>query len=245
MVIVQCDTQAEDFIAAFDVNTGRELWRTARDELPSWGTPNVFSHANQPELVANGSNFIMGYDPTTGKELWRLGGSSQITAPTPVFNKSLIIVTSGRRPEKPIFALRPGARGDLTLTETRPTNDYVAWHEQGSGPYMPTPLIYGEYLYCLQNQGILDCYAIETGERLYRTRLQHGGGGFSASPVASDNHLYLSGEDGDVFVVKAGAEYEWLSVQSLGEVIMATPAIAKNTLIIRGRDHLFAIRASE
>ena len=102
-----------------------------------------------PELVTNASNFVRGYDPKTGKELWRLGGSSKITAPTPIFADGLIVVASGRAPERPVFAVRPGARGDLTLANGRPSSDAVAWSKTGRGSYMPTPLVYDGILYVL------------------------------------------------------------------------------------------------
>lgn len=115
LVILQCDTQADSFLVALDATTGEIVWKTERDELPSWGTPTVATTPNGPELVTNGSNFVRGYDPANGRELWRLGGSSKITAPTPIFADGLHIIASGRAPERPIFAVRPGARGDLTL----------------------------------------------------------------------------------------------------------------------------------
>ncbi len=241
MVIVQVDTQEKDFLIACHLRTGETKWKTARDELPSWGTPTVVTNGKSAQIVTNGSNHILGYD-LTGNELWRLGGSSQITAPTPVFNEELIIVASGRRPEKPIFAIRPGAKGDLTLPEDSDTSEYIAWRVKGRGPYMPTPLIYGQLLFTLQNQGILDCYDLTTGKEIYRERISHGGGGFSASPVACNEKLYLSGEDGDVFVIQVGKEFQQLNMNQMNEVVMATPAIADNTLLIRGRDHLYAIR---
>ena len=234
-VIVQCDQQKGSFIEAFDRKTGRTVWRTERDELPSWGSPAVYPGPPRAELITNSSNFVRGYDPATGKELWRLGGSSKITAPTPVFGSGLIIVASGRRPEAPIFAIRPGGAGDITKTKS------VAWQKEQRGSYMPTPLIYGEHLYVLANQGILDCYDLKTGAEIYRQRIAHQGSGFSASPVVSDGKIYLSSEDGDVFVVKAGRDFELLSKNSLGEPIMATPAIAGGLLLVRTEHTVWAI----
>jgi outer membrane protein assembly factor BamB len=241
LVIVQCDTQDESFITALDVKTGKTVWKTIRDELPSWGTPTVFDAADRHELVANGSNFIRGYDPETGKELWRLGGSSNIATPTPVANDELIVVTSGRRPVKPIFAIRPGAKGDITLPDGKTTSDFVAWSSSGRGPYMPTPVMYRDHLYVLNNNGVLDCYDLATGDEIYRERIPHGGGGFSASPVAADGKLYLPSEDGSVFVVKAGPAFELLSQNPMGQRIMASPALSDGMLYIRAEHHLFAI----
>lgn len=240
-VIIQSDTQGEDFILALDGKTGETLWKTGRDELPSWGTPTVVSFQGRHELVTNASNFIRGYDPETGQELWRLGGSSQITAPTPIFGQGLIIVASGRRPEKPIFAIRPGSRGDITLEKGSSSNQFVAWHHQRRGSYMPTPLIYRGRLYVCENHGIFSAYEMETGKEIYRTRLPHRGGGFSASPVASDGIIYLSGEDGDILAVAAGDVFQVVSQSPMGERIMATPALSDGKMLVRTQHHLFAI----
>lgn len=240
-VIVQCDTQKEDFVLALDVESGSVLWRANRDELPSWGTPNIYAGEKRVELVTNASNFIRGYDPETGKELWRLGGSSQITAPTPIFFQDLIVVASGRRPDAPIFVMRAGASGDITLPKGSTTSKDIVWSRQQRGPYMPTPLIYGSNLYVLANQGIFDCYELRTGKELYRQRIPHQGGGFSSSPVAADGRIYLSSEDGNIFVVKAGVEFQLLSTNPMGERLMATPALSEGRMYVRGEKNLFAI----
>jgi len=237
-VIVQCDQQKGSFLEAFDRNSGKTLWRTERDELPSWGTPTVYAGKTRTELIANGSNFVRGYDPATGKELWRLGGSSKITAPPPVYADGMIVVASGRRPEAPIFAIRAGASGDITGKKS------VAWQKEQRGSYMPTPLIYRGYLYVLANMGILDCYEFETGKEIYRQRIPNQGSGFSASPVASDGKIYLSTEDGDIVVVKAGPRFQLLKKNEMGEPLMAAPAISFGSLLVRTEHHLWAIGAA-
>jgi outer membrane protein assembly factor BamB len=236
-VFVQCDTQGESFLIALDVATGKTLWRTPRDELPSWGTPTFYpgDEKNEPELITNGSNFIRGYDPATGVERWRLGGSSKITAPTPVFAEGICIVASGRAPERPIFAFRPGGRGDIS------SSNHVVWSKTRRGPYMPTPLIYQGKVYILNNDGPFACYDLQTGDEHYYLRLPHRGDGFSASPVASNGKLYLSSENGDVLVVEADENFKEPVSYSLGEPIMATPAISGGVLFVRGARHLFAI----
>ncbi len=196
---------------------------------------------DRTELVTNGSNYIRGYDPKTGKELWRLGGSSKITAPTPVFSDEFIVVASGRRPEAPIFVIRPGGSGDITLPINQTSSRQIAWSKQQRGPYMPTPLIYHDYLYTLANQGILDCYELKTGKEIYRQRIPHQGGGFSASPIAADGRIFLPGEDGDIFVVKAGPDFELLATNPMGELLMATPALSDGMMFVRTQHHLFAI----
>jgi outer membrane protein assembly factor BamB len=241
LVIVQCDTQNESFLLAADIKTGKTVWKTIREELPSWGTPTIYPGKERVELITNASNFIRGYDPATGHELWRLGGSSKITAPTPIFSGDLIVVASGRRPEAPIFVIRAGASGDITLRNEQTSSQHIAWSKQKRGSYMPTPLIYGDYLYVLANQGIFDCYNLKTGEEIYRERLSHQGGGFSASPVAADGKIYLPSEDGGIFVVKAGPHFALLATNQMGELLMATPAISAGMMFVRTQHHLFAI----
>ena len=232
LVIVQCDTQNESFVLAADITTGRTVWKTVRKELPSWGTPTVYvpSRGAGAELVTNASNFVRGYDPDTGTERWRLGRSSKITAPTPVFADGLIIVASGRAPERPIFAIRPGGQGDITPAADRESGAFVAWSKTGRGSYMPTPLIYGGVVYVLGNPGLLDAYELRSGAEIYRQRIPHQGSGFSASPVAADGRIYLSSEDGDIFVVQSGREFKLLATHSMGEPLMATPALADGHL---------------
>ncbi len=243
LVIVQCDTQNESFVLAADAATGKTVWKTARQELPSWGTPTIYEPASggRAELVTNASNFVRGYDPETGKERWRLSRSSKITAPTPVFSKDLVIVASGRAPERPIFAIRPGGEGDITPADGQTASPNVKWSKTGRGSYMPTPLIYGGIVYVLGNAGLFDAYDLETGDEIYRQRLEHGGSGFSASPVAADGKIYLSSEDGDMFVVRAGRTFELLAKNPMGEPLMATPALVGGTMLVRGERHVFAV----
>ncbi len=241
LVFVQCDTQQDSFIVALDARTGETVWKADRDELPSWSTPTVYEGSTGPELITNAANFIRAYDPRTGQELWRLGGSSKITAPTPVFVDELIVVASGRHPERPIFVVRAGARGNITLQDGLESNESVVWSRQGRGPYMPTPLIYRGILYVLGNNGVLDAYDLVAGEELYRARVPHRGSGFSASPVAADGKIYLSNEDGDVVIVRAGPKFEHIATNTMGELLMATPALSEGVMYVRTSGSLFAI----
>jgi outer membrane protein assembly factor BamB len=241
LVILQCDTQKDSFVLALDSETGETVWKTDRDELPSWGTPSVYEGPSGAELITNASNFIRGYDLRSGKELWRLGGSSKITAPTPIFTNELIVVASGRRPEQPIFVLRPGARGDITLADGQTESKAIVWSRRRRGPYMPTPLIHDGLLYVLANNGIFDAYDLATGDEIYRTRIPHLGSGFSASPVAADGKIYLSNEDGDMIVVAVGREFNHIATNSMGELLMATPALSQGVMYVRAVKNLFAI----
>jgi outer membrane protein assembly factor BamB len=245
LVIVQADQQKGSFLIALRLQDGEIAWKTLRDELPSWATPTVYPGRDKKsaELVTNAPNFIRGYDPESGKELWRLGRSSNITAPTPIFDKDVIVVASGRRPNAPVFVLKAGARGDITLPEGATTGGHVLWTREKAGSYMPTPLIYGEYLYVLKNQGILTCTHLLSGEQKYEVRLSGVTSGFSASPVAADGRLYFASEDGDVLVVAAGPKFELLATNSMGQPLMATPALSDGLMLVRGERDLFAVGA--
>ena len=241
LVILQVDTQADSFLLAVKAETGETVWKTAREELPSWGTPTVAETVNGPVLVTNASNFIRGYDPRTGEELWRLGGSSKITAPTPIFADGLFVIASGRAPERPIFAVRAGAKGNITLTGGATSNDAVAWSKINRGSYMPTPLAYRGILYVLANNGLFDAYDLDTGAEIYRQRVSTVGNGFSASPVAADDKIYLSNEDGDIIVVTAGPTFEQVAVNAMGELVMATPALSRGVMYVRTVRSLVAV----
>lgn len=231
LAIVQVDQQKGSFLIALNKRDGTVAWRAERDELPGWGTPNVAVFQGRAELVTNGSNAVRAYDPETGKELWRIGGSSKITAPTPVFTDGFIVVASGRRPEAPIFVVRSGSRGA------------IAWQKQQRGPYMPTPLIHDGLLYVLGNAGIFDCYELASGKEVYRNRIPHSGSGFSASPVVAAGRIYLAGEDGEILAVKAGRTFEILARNDIGGPVMATPAISGGALYVRTERVLYAIGA--
>jgi len=242
-VIVLCDRQKDSFIAAFDLKDGREIWRTARAELPTWGTPTVVEGKDRAEVVTNGSKAIRGYDADTGKELWTLGPNSEIACTTPVAGQGLIFVTAGYPPVQPIYAIKIGSAGNLTLPAGKSSSDAVAWSAQRGGVYLPSPIVYGDQFYTLSNSGILTAYDAKAGNRVYQQRLQ--GDSFVASPVAAAGNLYLASEDGDVFVVKAGPQFELVAKNPVGEPILATPAWADDLLIVRGASHLFAIAERE
>jgi len=239
-VIVQCDRQKDSFIAAFDLKDGKELWRTARAEIPAWGTPTIATAEGHAEMVTNGTKAIRGYDPDTGKELWTLGPNSEITCTTPVFGHGLIFVTAGYPPVQPIYAIKTGSKGDLTLKDGKDSSDAIAWSKKTGGSYLPSPIVYGDHLYLVNNNGVLTAYEAKTGNRVYQQRVGPGGA-FTASPIAAAGKLYIATEEGDVYVVKAGPQFELLAKNSVGEPVLATPALSGDLLIVRGARHLFAI----
>jgi outer membrane protein assembly factor BamB len=239
LVILQFDLSRDSFMAAYSLEDGSRVWSTPRDEIPSWSTPTVWKNSKRTEIVTNASQYARGYDPATGKELWRLAKKSEATIPTPVPAGDRIFVVSGNRPIQPIFALKPGATGDISLKEGQTSNEFVAWGKMRGGPYMPTPIVYGPHLYICSNAGIVTCYEAATGQEVYRERI--GGTSYTASPVAADGRLYFVSEQGEVRVVKAGAEFELLAVNAMDDVCMAVPAISGGVLFVRTQHTLYAL----
>lgn len=236
LVIVQCDTQGQAFLAAFNLKDGKEVWRTPREEDSSWSTPTILESKSGAELVASGTKFYRGYDPMTGKELWRLADGADVKIPTPVTAQGLYFLGGGSSHEKlNFFAVRAGARGEIKSTES------LAWQSNAIKPHVVTPIVYGDYLYVCTDSGILTQFNAKTGEAGFRGRLGRGAA-FNASPVAADGRIYFASEDGEVFVVKAGSTFELLARNPVGEVMIATPAITDRMLILRGQHHLFGIK---
>ncbi len=241
MVIVQCDIQKDSFVAAFDIGDGREIWRTPRNEVPTWSTPTIQEGPDRTQIIVNGFKHIGGYDVRTGKEIWRMTGGGDIPVPTPVLWNDLAFITNAHGPAAPIYAIRTSATGDISLSGDATSNDHVAWANLRIGNYMQTLLVYDDLLYACRDNGIQACYEPLTGKNVYRQRLGSGSSGFTASPVAADGKLYYSSEEGDIYVVQAGREQEVIATNPMGEVVMATPAISEGKLYIRGQSHLFCI----
>jgi outer membrane protein assembly factor BamB len=240
-VIVQCDIiGGQGFLASLDLETGKEIWRTPREDVATWSTPNFLNRYGERQIVVNGFSHIGGYDFDTGKELWRLRNGGDAPVPTPVFGQGLIFIHSSHGRFQPIFAIRPQARGDITLNPESTTNEYIVWSIKRGGAYMPTNLVYGNYLYNLRMNGNLTCFNAGTGEEVYRERIPDAMG-ITASGVASNGKLYYSLELGDVVVIKAGPEFEILSRNPMDDLIMASPAISENMIFFRTQHYLVAV----
>lgn len=239
LVIVQADGHKQSFIAAFNLKDGKQAWRVERNEITSWTTPTIYRGKDRVELIANGGRYIRGYDPSTGKELWRFADNdTQVKMQAPLIANDLIYITGGYPPGRAMYAFRPGAVGDISLKSGEDKNAFLAWSTSKGSPYTPTPIIYGDLFYALADNGVLSAYDAKTGENIYQQRLPTS---FSASPVAANGKLYLSSEDGDVFVVKAGRQYELLSRNVMGQPLMATPALTEGMLIVRGENAIYAL----
>jgi len=239
--IVLCDVNNQSFITALDLATGKDIWRTLRDETPTWGTPTVHRSEDRTQVIINGYKHIGGYEVDTGKAIWRMHGGGDIPCPTPVVSNGLVFITNAHGRMRPIYAIKLEAEGDISLARDEKSNQYIPWFYPRRGSYQPTPLVLDDLLYVADNGGILTCYVADTGEELYRNPIGGDISSYSASPVAADGKLYFSDEYGNIHIVKAGPTYEHLAVNKMDEICMASPAISGKTLFIRARRNLYAI----
>jgi len=231
-------------LIALDAATGREIWSAPRTEGSGWATPHVWENDVRTEIVVSGKNSVRSYG-LDGKPLWGLRGTTSLAIPSPFSGEGLLFVGSGFQMEsvRPLYAIRPGATGDISPSDGETSNKYVAWWRPQLGPYHPTPVLYRGLLYVLMDSGFLLCHDAKTGKEIYgKRRVTREGGRFSASPWAYNGSIFCPSEDGDTYVVQAGAEFKVVGKNSLGEMTMASPAIADGSLYIRTRGNLYCIR---
>ena len=242
------DNENQSFLAAFDARTGKELWRTPRAVEPvrktGWSTPFVWENRLRTEVVTLGPGVAISYG-LDGRELWRIKRMGAVAIQSPFAWNDILFMTSGTGGDdnKPIVAIRAGGSGDITPSEPANKNEHVVWYERvAGGTYLPTPVIYRNALYVLYDKGIFSRYNVDTGERVFRSRIAPEASAFTASPWAYDGKIFLLSEEGNTFVVEAGDEYRLLGVNSLDEFALATPAIVGDRLLIRTQSHLYSIR---
>ncbi len=248
-VVIVNDNQKQQYIAAFDKQTGKELWRTPRDLQASkeaagfrsgWTTPYVWKNSARTEIVTVGPGIAVSYD-LAGKELWRLAGMSPAPIPSPFAYDGWLYVNGGRG--KPMFVVKPGASGDISLKTGEKSNDSVVWSDNRGGVYLPTPVAYDGGLYVLNEAGMLTRFDLKTGEQNYKSRLVAGGSGnFTSSPWAYNGKVFCLDEEGKTYVVVAGAEFKLDHVNDQDEMALATPAIVGDRLLLRTETKLYSIR---
>ncbi len=241
-IVIQADVQKGSFIAAFDVATGKELWRTARQDVPTFSTPTVLQVGDRTQVLVNGWKHTGAYDLATGREVWKLNGGGDIPVPVPVTGLGLVFMTSAHGPGAPVYAIRETATGDISLAAGETTNANIAWSVPRDGAYLISPVLYRDLLYVCKNNGVFNVFDAKTGDRVYQQRLGSGTTAFTASIVAADGKLYFTTEEGDVYVVRAGKTYELLSENPLGGVTMATPAVSEGTIYFRTSEKIIAIK---
>ena len=239
------DNDEGSYLLALDKKSGDEVWRVDRNEKSNWATPFVWENELRTEIITPGTGKFRSYD-LSGKLLYEFGGGSSITIATPYSKFGLLYVSSGYvlDRKKPLFAIRPGAAGDISLGADETSNEFIAWCQKQAAPYNPTTLVYGDYLYVLQDRGFLACYDAKSGKEIYSRKRLPNGRAFTTSPWAYDGKVFCLSEYGETFVVQAGPEFKLLHTNKLGqdEMCMATPALAGDKLIIRSENHVWCLK---
>lgn len=237
------DNEERSFLAALDKKTGKQIWRVDREEQSNWATPFVWENDKRTEIVTAGTGKVRSYD-LHGKLLWELRGMSGITIPTPFAQHGLLYLGSGYVLDKnrPLYAIRPGASGDISLKDDEGSNTHIAWCQRLAAPYNPSPIVYGDYLYVLYDRGFFACFDARTGKEIYGRQRLEPAAAFTSSPWAYDGKIFCLSEDGDTFVIQAGPEFKLLGKNSLDDFCMATPAIAGDSLLIRTATKLYRIQ---
>ena len=245
-VIVQCDVQQDSFLAVFDLATGNEVWRTARTDVPTWGTPAIVTAGGRTQIAVNGWHHAGGYEFATGKELWKYDGGGDIPVPTPIVSGDMIYFTSAHGRMRPMRAIRADAMGDLTPEDSAGTlKPGVAWNNDRLGSYMQTPILVGERLYGCTDVGLVTCFDAKTGVVRYSERLSKTSEGYTASPVSDGRNLFFTSEQGNVSVVPATDKFSVSAPNPLGETCLSTPALSDGTMFFRTREKLVAVGAKK
>ena len=244
-LIIVNDNESQSFLTMLNKHTGEEIWKTNRKEASNWSTPYVWENKLRTEIIVPGTGKTRAYD-LQGNQLYEFGGASSITIAQPYSKFDLLYVSSGYvlDQKKPIWAIQPGASGDITLGKEETSNAHIAWCQKGAAPYNPSTIVYGEQLYVLLDRGFVASYDAKTGAEIYRSQRLPNGRAFTTSPWAANGNLYFLNEFGRTFVVKAGPTYELIGENQLeeDEMCMATPAIANNRLVIRTLDRIYCIK---
>jgi outer membrane protein assembly factor BamB len=237
------DNEDQSFLEALEANTGERIWHVDRDEGSNWSTPFVWENEKRTEIVTPGTDLVRSYN-LDGDLLWTLKGMSKITVGTPFSEFGLLFISSGfiLDKSKPVYAIRPGASRDISLKEGERQNGWIAWCQPDAAPYIPSPLIYGEYYYVLLDRGFLSCYEARTGKEVYERKRIDRGVQFSSSPWAYNGKVFCISEEGNAYVVEAGPEFKVVGTNSLDELCMASPAIVRGSLLIRTETHLCRIQ---
>ncbi|MDP4222282.1 MAG: PQQ-binding-like beta-propeller repeat protein [Bacteroidota bacterium] len=238
-VVIQCDVLENSFLAAYDAETGKELWKVSRDEYPGWCTPNIYTNAGKTCVAVNGYKHRGGYDFKTGKEIWNMSGGGDIPIPTPVLGDNVIFFNSAHGKYSPIMAVKTNATGDITLKENETSNSGVLWSMPRGGSYIQTMLLYRNHLYSLNWNGTIQCLDPATGKEIYNAKLG-ASKSFMASPVASDGKIYIIDETGTVYILEDGETFKLLAEIPTNEISLTAPAITDGIIFFRTQNYLYA-----
>jgi outer membrane protein assembly factor BamB len=240
ILVIQCDVLENSFLAAFDVKSGRQLWKVSRDDHPGWCTPNIYMNGSEAVVAVNGYRHRGGYDLMTGKEVWRMSGGGDVPIPTPITGKDLIYFNSAHGPSSPVFAVSSAAKGDITLQEGARSSEYIRWSMPRGGSYIHTLLLYRNRLYNVNWNGTVQCLDPLTGSEIYSSKLGRSGS-FIASPIASDGRIYIVDEKGMVHILMDGPSFRELDEVPLGDICLTAPAIGNGMIYFRTQKYLIAV----
>jgi len=240
VLVIQCDVLENSFLAAYEVNTGKELWKTGRDEYPGWCTPNIYINEGKTYVCVNGYKHRGGYDFLTGKEIWKMSGGGDIQIPTPIIGNNLIYFNSAHGKSSPIMAVRSNAAGDITLKGDETSNQGVLWSIPRGGSYMHTMLLYRNKLYNVNWNGTINCIDPLTGKEIYNAKLGVSKS-FIASPVASDGKIYIVDEEGTVYIISDEQSFRQIAEIPISDICMTAPAITDGMIFFRTQNFLFAV----
>jgi outer membrane protein assembly factor BamB len=238
--VIQCDVLENSFVAAFDLKTGKELWKTARNEYPGWCTPNIYSYAGKVYVVLNGFKERAAYDFETGKEVWKMSGGGDIQIPTPVIGNNLIYFNSAHGRSSPILAVKTNATGDITLKEGETSNAFIQWSLPRGGSYLHTLLLYHDRLYNVNWNGLINCFDPSTGKEIYNAKLGKSKS-FVASPVASDGKIYIVDEEGTIYIIKDGDKFDQVAEIHMNDNCLTAPSITDGMIYFRTQRYLMAV----
>lgn len=235
-LIINWDHEGQSFVVAFDKNTGKQLWKVEREEVTSWATPIVGEHKGAPQVIISGTSRVRGYDLATGNVIWECGGLSANIVASPVAADGIVYVGSSYE-KRVLLAIRlDGAQGDIT------GSDQVVWTRKRGTPYVPSPLLYGEWLYFLRHyQGILSRVRAKTGQERDGPFRLGGIGNVYASPVGAADRLYITDRSGTTLVVSHEQNPRVLAQNQLDDYFSASVAIAGCELFLRGEKYLYCI----
>lgn len=229
-LLVQVDHWGQSYLLAVDAKTGTNRWRAIREVSVNWTSPVVATVGGKKQAIVAGTHKVQAYDLDSGKELWTVRGMQEQCIPTPVLNGDILYAVSGPRGNTLAIHL-DGKTGDLT-------DSNVVWKKVRGAPNIPSAVCYEGYYYMVDDRGLATCLSADSGSEIWQERL---GGEHRASIVAGDGKLYFTSMDGTVNVLKAGATFEVLSKNKLGESVVATPAFSRGQIFLRGEQHLFCI----
>lgn len=224
------------FVVALDVENGKEVWNKPRDGHHSYGTPLAIDVAGRTQIVSPGGDRVIAYDAESGAEIWWCKYTGYSVIPRPVFGHGLVYVCTGYDAPATILAIKPDGQGDVTST-------HVAWKLRNAAVSLtPSPILVGEELYLVNDDGIATCFDAKSGKVHWRQRL---GGNFSASPIESEGRLYFLGETGLMHIVEAGKKFKKIVTSGIDGPTYASPAVAGKSIFLRNGKFLYRIEEAE